>query len=162
MITENNTESVKANLDAFLGWALDEVGMIVRDGAKEALETPIMHRGGKQYPTYDTGDLHGSITFERQGTEWVRIGTPKEYAIYIEKGAKAHWTSVNNLLGWVSRKFWGMTEKEQTSIAYAIQRNMSKEDMPPMPFLEPGLWNNLDKVKRKLGGREFDWKIVSK
>jgi len=161
MITENNTEAVKSELDRFKEYILEKVGILVEGEAVKEMKNPVLHRGGGWYPTYDTGDLANSITHQ-VSDDTVKVGTPLEYAIYIEKGAKAHWTSVKNLIEWVGRKFIGMPEKEQQSIAYAIQHNIAKEDMPPMPFLEPAVWNNLDRIKKLFGGKEFDWKITTK
>jgi len=160
MITVNNTELVKNELDRFKEYVLEKVGVLVEGEAVKEMKNPVLHRGGRWFPTYDTGNLANSITHEVDG-EVVRVGTPVEYGIYIEKGAKAHWTSVKNLIEWVKRKFSGATEKEQKSIAYAIQHKMSKEDMPPMPFLEPAVWNNMDKIKKIFGGKDFDWKVTA-
>lgn len=153
---ENNLPKAAKELEDFKEYLLTEAGILVQGDAVNELSKPKPHRGGGSFPTYDTGNLANSMTYV-VNKDSVRIGTPLEYAIYIEKGAKAHWTSVNNLIEWVKRKFKGMTEKEQTSISYAIQHNIAKEDMPAMPFLEPAFLNNMDKLIDLLGTFKWKW-----
>jgi phage gpG-like protein len=152
----NNLPKAAKELDEFKEYLLTEAGLLVQGDAKDELSKPKPHRGGGSFPAYDTGNLANSITYVVD-KDSVRIGTPLEYAIYIEKGAKAHWTSVKNLTEWVSRKFKGMTEKEQTSISYAIQHNIAKEDMPAMPFLETAFMNNMFKLIELLGVFKWKW-----
>ena len=109
---ENHTKEAVKELDEFKKYLLTQVGILVQGEAVRNLSKPRTHRGGGQFPTYDTGNLANSITYVVDEDK-VQIGTPVEYAIYIEKGTKAHWTSVKNLTDWVRRKFKGMNEKEQ-------------------------------------------------
>jgi phage gpG-like protein len=154
-VIENNLPKASKELDEFKEYLLTQVGMLVQGDAVKNLSKTRTHRGGGSYPTYDTGNLANSITYIVEEDK-VQIGTPLEYAIYIEKGAKAHWTSVKNLIDWVKRKFKGMTEKEQKSISYAIQNRIASEDMPAMPFLDPAFVSNFMKITNLLG--KFSWK----
>lgn len=157
---QSKISSVQKEIDNFTKYLLDEIGTLVQGAAVANLSTPTLHRGGRWFPNYDTGNLSNSITYVVNPTDnTVSIGTPLEYGIYIEKGCKAHWTSVKNLMDWVQHKFAPADEKEQKSIAYAIQHRIASEDMPPMPFLEPAVWNNQEAIKRKAGN--YSWKITT-
>lgn len=151
---QDNTKEALEKLNEYENYLLEKVGIYVKGKVKENLKKGKPHRNGKSYPIYDTGNLINSITY-KVGKKLVRIGTPLEYAIYIEKGAKHHWTSVKNLIEWVRRKFPTLSNKEQNSISYAIQKTIAKDDMPAMPFITPAVEENLRDIKTILDNKKY-------
>lgn len=120
---------------------LTVVGQFVKDSA--VLLVPV-----------DTGNLKGSIHFQVNESElYVRIGTPVEYAPYVEfgtgenaengQGRKGGWFFVSDrpqLAGWL--KPLGQTKDGK----YLYFTYGSK----PHPFLRPALLDNKATIKKML------------
>ena len=141
---ENNIPEAMDRVDKMSMKALTAIGLFVMGKAVENLRKPRKHRGGGSFPTYDTGNLANSVTFQADGKQ-VHIGTPAEYGIYIEKGAKAHWTSPKNLMDWCRRKLG------DAKLAYPVAKVIAKQDMPAMPWLEPAFTQNISEIERIAG-----------
>jgi len=146
---DNTQEVVKALTKAEQG-ILNAIGLLVMGKAVENLRKPRPHRGGGSFPTYDTGNLGNSITY-KVTDRGVEVGTPVEYGVCIEKGVKAHWTSLRNLKDWCRRKLG------DEKAAVRVQRSIASQDMPAMPWLEPAFMENVDEIQ-KVAGQEV--KIV--
>ena len=173
MLVEDNTEKYKGLVMQFKEDTLKKAKDIILPAAIANISKPRTHRGGKSFNTYDTGNLSSSMTWNINGNT-LQVGTPLEYAIYIEKGCKAHYMPVDKLTEWVKRKFKGdissvgsqaprgKKRKTQESfiknLVFLINRSMSKNDMPAMPFLEPSVTENLEQLKQAIGSFNWDMK----
>ncbi len=141
---ENNIPQAINKIDHATSKALHALGLFIVGKAVANLRKPRTHRGGGAYGTYDSGNLANSITY-KVDTNSVDVGTPVEYGEYIEKGARAHWTSIDNLREWCRRKLG------DAGLAAVIQRSIAREDMPAMPFLEPAFLENVAEMERIAG-----------
>lgn len=104
---------------------LTVAGQFVRDSA--VLLVPV-----------DTGNLRGSINFQVNENElYVRIGTPVEYAPYIEFGTGEFAEGGNGRKGG-----WFFTDdKGEKHFTFGNK---------PQPFLRPALLNNKEVIKKIL------------
>jgi len=123
MTMENNINE-KVLYAAVLGRVIDALeisGQLVEDSAK--LLVPV-----------DTGNLRGSITHKVYRNDLiVRIGTPVEYAPYIEFGTGEHAENGQGRKGG-----WFYTdEKGNKHFTFGNK---------PQPFLRPALLNNKSKI----------------
>lgn len=82
----------------------------------------------------DTGNLRNSITFETEGTDTVVIGTPVEYAPYIEYGTGIYAEEGGRQTPWAyqdSAGEWHMTR-----------------GMHPRPYLRPALQEHVSEYEK--------------
>jgi len=120
-----NDLAVLAMIQRKINDKLTIVGQFVKDSA--VLLVPV-----------DTGNLRGSINFQVNENElYVRIGTPVEYAPYIEFGTGEFAEGGNGRKGG-----WFFTDdKGKKHFTYGNK---------PQPFLRPALLENKDTIKKIL------------
>lgn len=120
-----NDSAVLAMIQRKINDKLTVVGQFVKDSA--ALLVPV-----------DTGNLRGSINFQVNENElYVRIGTPVEYAPYIEFGTGEFAEGGNGRKGG-----WFFTDdKGEKHFTYGNK---------PQPFLRPALLENKAVIEKIL------------
>jgi hypothetical protein len=125
-------------------WVEEVVGFIfVR--SQENLMTPVAWGDAEHMsirkPTKisDTGFLAGSCAGPRwEGDNKIVLEYDCPYAAFVEYGTPPHFLSHKHLIGWTGRKLHLKGDKAVRA-SYAIAVKISKEGIPPHPFLRPAI-----------------------
>lgn len=108
----NINKNITGDVAKACGRALEICGGVAESYAK--LRCPV-----------DTGNLRNSITHQMEGDRTVVIGTPVEYAPYVELGH----------------------HQQPGRYVPAIGKRLVKDYVPPKPFLVPALEEHIDEYK---------------
>lgn len=69
----------------------------------------------------------------------IEFGYDCPYSLDVEYGSPPHPVNTKVLIGWVQRKLRVVNLKKATHIAYKISNRISKDGIPPHPFIRPAL-----------------------
>lgn len=84
---ESNRKLIEQASDRAIERALEAIGLQCEGYAVDELNRAKLHADGSIRPNVDTGRLRASITHEvRPSEQAVYVGTPVEYAAYVEMG----------------------------------------------------------------------------
>ena len=144
----------------------DRVAVEVQKAAKKGLRTAGMniiadaqrnmrtagHNGGT---LNSTGRLSQSGRVQDvSGSEDVETGffsqsAQRGYAAAVEYGSRAHWAPVQDIRAWVQKKLRA-DRKHINSIAFLINRAMSKKGTKAHPFFAPAVEKNKSKISKAI------------
>jgi len=114
----------------------EEIGRIANEiftQSQENLVTP-EEESGRGFIISDTGELLQSGSVRKLGDcEWeIRYSCP--YAQYVEHGQEKYSMPVEPLIEWARRKL-GKSDKEASSIGWAVRTEIAKNGVEPKFFL---------------------------
>lgn len=130
---------------------LQKAGMHIIADAKRNMRTA-GHDGGT---LNSFGRLRASGRVQDvPGTQEVEIGffadsAQRGYAAAVEYGSRAHWAPVQDIRAWVQKKLRA-DKKKINSIAFFINRAMSKKGTRPHPFFAPAVEKNKSRVSKAI------------
>lgn len=129
---EDLTDEMRARLPAELEVAALEGALLTQGELQQSLPRGAGGIGGG-------GGLAGSISFDvsRTGAGAVaEIGTPLEYAEYVEYGTKPHTPPVQPIQDWVEVKL-GLSGDAARGAAFAIAKAIGRRGTAAQPVWEP-------------------------
>ena len=134
---ESNAKEVKKALDAAQNAVLYAIGAFVMQEA--VVRAPTNKHG-------HGGNLKGGINFEvNESAKYTEIGSPAEYAPYVEVG-----TGVYSSKGDGRKTAWRYKTPDGKWVTTVGNK--------PQPFLEPAVTQNTEKIKRLAEG-EFEFEM---
>jgi HK97 gp10 family phage protein len=129
---ESNVNKVKGYIDDWELKALEAIGYFIEGEA--VLRCPV----GQYFDGQEGGNLRRSIRhYVTKSEKSTTIGTPVDYAIYVEKGTPAHIIRPKNkkMLSWVP-------QSGQRIFARVVHHPGTKAQ----PFLTPAAEDNINKI----------------
>ncbi len=116
-----------------------------------ALDTSaqMIARDERELAAKASSTLTNSIKVSRSGFMQRVVGTPVEYAKYVEHGSKRGGNPpIQSLVDWIRNK--NMTpddpEDDLADLAFKIQRSIRAKGIKPQPFRQPAFEQNTDTV----------------
>jgi HK97 gp10 family phage protein len=116
----------------------------LRDEARKAMTTGLLLLEAeiKKRAPRDTGRLQGSVhhTITGSGANLTgRVGPSVAYALFVEKGTRAHYPPIAAISGWARRH--GMSP-------YALARGIARRGTRAQPFVEPSLQAHRSAIRK--------------
>lgn len=138
----------------------------MQKAAKKGLQTAGMHviadaQRNMRTAGHNHGTLNNTGRLSQSGrvqnvpnTEEVEIGffsdsAQRGYAAAVEYGSRAHWAPVQDIRAWVQKKLRA-DRKKINSIAFLINRAMSKKGTTAHPFFAPAVEKNKRRISNAI------------
>ena len=122
---------VKGEVDEWLTERMSHYGKKMENKVKDATFRIEGKVKDNLKPHFSTGNLQRSYSSDFHGSGFSilgRVGTNKNYSIYLEKGTRPHWVGIEKLERWAQQK--GIN-------VYAIQKSIAQKGTKAHPHLAP-------------------------
>lgn len=110
-------------------------------------------RDAKRFAPANTGHLRASITSEiRAGAKTTEgiVGSPLEYAPFMEVDCRPHWPPTAPIRYWVMRKFQ-LRGKMLESVTFLVRRKIARYGTKGRHYLQRAFEENAERVHRIIG-----------